>query len=238
MISPQVFPCLKTTKRKRNGSRTKTKSPHDQQTTHHKWTRAANQIYTNTEPLATSLQSYHLPQTQSLRKCFWSPIGTTVAKVRKKPSLRKGTKTKRKKMPHIRAGYKDPLPKKKLIRPTIQVKNLTCLLTRVLFQESRRPSPMQSKQCRHFQRRLISKPLTLNRSLKPFLPPLSSKICVTPRLLILGTHHAWIRRTISLPQARKQRWKPSSKKTSKKNLNTLQHTHTHTHTPSCMKTQN
>jgi hypothetical protein len=153
-----------------------------------------------------------------------------VAKVRKKPSLRKGTKTKRKKMPHIRAGYKDPLPKKKLIRPTIQVKNLTCLLTRVLFQESRRPSPMQSKQCRHFQRRLISKPLTLNRSLKPFLPPLSSKICVTPRLLILGTHHAWIRRTISLPQARKQRWKPSSKKTSKKNLNTLQHTHTHTHT--------
>lgn len=57
-----------------------------------------------------------------------------------------------------------------------------CLLTRVTFQESRRPSRMQSKQCRHFQRRLISKPLTLNRSLKPFLPPLSSKICVTPRL--------------------------------------------------------
>jgi predicted amidohydrolase len=65
-----------------------------------------------------------------------------------------------------------------------------CLLTRVMFQESRRPSTMQSKQCRHFQRRLISKPLTLNRTLEPFLPPLSSKICVTPRLLILGTRHA------------------------------------------------
>jgi hypothetical protein len=65
-----------------------------------------------------------------------------------------------------------------------------CLLTRVMFQESRRPSTMQSKQCRHFQRRLISKPLTLNRTLEPFLSPLSSKICVTPRLLILGTRHA------------------------------------------------
>ncbi len=61
---------LKTTKRKRNGSRKTTKSPHDQQTTHQKWTRAANQIYTNTEHLATSLQSCHLPETQGLRKCF------------------------------------------------------------------------------------------------------------------------------------------------------------------------
>lgn len=52
-----------------------------------------------------------------------------------------------------------------------------CLLTRVMFQESRRPSTMQSKQCRHFQRRLISKPLTLNRTFRtlssnPFLKDL------------------------------------------------------------------
>jgi hypothetical protein len=116
----------------------------------------------------TSLQSYHLPETQSLRKCFWSPIGTTVAK---ETLAKKRNQNKEKKIPHIRAGYQDPKPKKKLIRPTIQVKNITCLLRRVLFQESCRPSTMQSKQCRHFQRRLISKPLTLNRSLKPFLPP-------------------------------------------------------------------
>lgn len=53
-----------------------------------------------------------------------------------------------------------------------------CLLTRVMFQERSRPSTMQSKQCRHFQRRLISKPLTLNRSLKPFLPPFPQRFAL------------------------------------------------------------
>ncbi len=55
MISPQGFPWPKTTKRKRYGIRKKTKSPHDQQITHQKWTRAANQIYTNTDHIGSKL---------------------------------------------------------------------------------------------------------------------------------------------------------------------------------------
>jgi hypothetical protein len=129
------------------------------------------------------------PGNTESKKVFLIPNWNNHGKGKKETLAKKRNQNKEKKIPHIRAGYQDPKPKRKLIRPTIQVKNLTCLLTRVMFQESRRPSTMQSKQCRHFQRRLISKPLTLNRSLKPFLPPLSSKICVTPRLLILGTHH-------------------------------------------------
>jgi len=117
------------------------------------------------------------PGNTESKKAFLIPNWNNRGKRKKETLAKKRNQNKEKKIPHIRAGYQDPKPKGKLIRPTIQVKNLTCLLTRVMFQESRRPSTMQSKQCRHFQRRLISKPLTLNRTFRtlsstPFLKDL------------------------------------------------------------------
>jgi len=153
-------------------------------TTSRQPTRNGQELPTRSIPTLTILAANYFPailpspgNTES-KKVFLIPNWNNRDKGKKETLAKTRNQNKEKKIPHIRAGYQDPKPKRKLIRPTIQVKNLTCLLTRVMFQESRRPSTMQSKQCRHFQRRLISKPLTLNRSLKPFLPPFPQRFAL------------------------------------------------------------